>query len=135
MKPLLLCMLLSIPLIGAEYYDRGKLKTLTPEPAPRVQASATSISQGSSVGTRWYRNEEGQRIGVNPSILIKWADPSQAAAVLDQFSLSGAEKISGTIWLVPVPMTMDIFDVTKRLYEHKAVEFAQPDMIKERRTR
>lgn len=135
MKLLILLAMLSIPLIGAEYYDRGKLKTLTPEPAPALQASPTSMSQKSPVDTKWYRNENGQRVGVNSAILIQWKDNSQAERVLNEFSLTGAEKISETIWLVPVPKSMDIFEITKKLYEHDAVKLAQPDMVQERRMR
>lgn len=133
MKPLLLLALLSIPLIGAEYYHQGKLKTLTPEPSPRVQTN--SMSSASSAGTRWYRTEEGRRVGVNSAILVQWKDASKAEEILKEFALTDAEKISETIWLVQVPSSRDLFAVTKDLYEHEAVEFAQPDMIKERRMR
>ncbi len=135
MKPLLLCAMLTLPIFGAEYYHKGELKTLTPEPAPLVQANPTSMGQISSSGTKWYRNENDQKVGVNSAILVQWKDISQAEKVLNDFSLTGAEMISETIWLVPVPKSMDIFEITKKLYEHEAVKFAQPDMINERRMR
>ncbi len=141
MKPLLisamltLLTLLTLPLIGAEYYDRGKLRTLTPETVPTIQTNSVSMKTRSSGSTRWYRNEQGQRVGVNSAILIKWNDITQAETVLSDFLLTGATKISETIWLVPLAQTADIFEITKKLYEHEAVEFAQPDMIKERKLR
>ncbi len=139
MKPMISICLLSTLLFAAEqYYERGKLRSLIPEsPVPREKEQTSSEKQlpRQSSDIRWYRNESGMRVGIDRKILVQWKNPENAAAVLNEFKLEEGEALTKTVWLIYVPDSADIFELSQKLYKHNSTILAHPNMIRERRMR
>ncbi len=135
-----ICLLVS-SLSGAEqYYERGELHSLTPEKNPEAPSGyalreTSSVNEQKDTQITWYRTEIGKRVGVDRKILVQWKDPKMALEVLKEFGLSDGEALTETIWTVPVPDSIDIFALSRKLYEHSSTILAHPNMIRERSLR
>ncbi len=123
-------------LIAGSYYENGTLKTLTPEVTPRIsQTSISTVGEPRKNDISWYITEQGRRIGVTKTILVKWNDISNSEALVKAMGFIKTEKLSNTIWELTIPEDGDVFLLSKELYEHGSTEFAHPNMLRERSMR
>ncbi len=123
-------------LTAASYYENGKLKILTPElPSRATQTSVVIKDVKNTNEVNWYTTEQGSRIGVTKTILVKWNDSSNSEELVKSMGFVKIEKLTQFIWELTIPENADVFLLAKALYEDSSTEFAHPNMIRERSMR
>ena len=126
MKTFFLVTLCCVSLFAEEYYNRGKLTTLTQTTAPE------SSKYRSSRSIQWFRTETGQIVGTTDQIIVQFKNPENAQEILNSLKINRFEWLTKTMIVLTTPLDADIFVLSRTLAEQKEVEFAQPDFYTER---
>lgn len=118
--------LFSMSYANASYYENGKLVEL------ENIHSSRSVN-GSYI--EYYKNANGQKVGITDDILVQCNEGVDCPSVLNQFNLTDYKKLTDKIFVVKIQDYDNIFSVSRALFESKKVKFAHPNFIKERQRR
>ena len=107
------------------YYEFGKKVFITP------------IKDSRAVnGIRYYRDREnGKKIGIRDEIILKCKDNISCKESLERYKFVSISNLSQNLILVKVRDKREIFRISQELYNQDNIEFATPNLIKERRAR
>jgi len=78
----------------------------------------------------YYQNENGVILGVEDKIIVKIRDGVAIDNLLSQFNLSFEKMLAKNLYLLKVEHKKFAIDVSNKLSEHDAIQYAQPDFIR-----
>lgn len=127
MQKLLLCLLMLVMFINAEYYfEKGKRVELV-----KIDKSRSIDGR---VETR-YRNAAGRLIILQDKIIVKFKNEFDVESLISKYAVTIADSSVSNFLLLQVKEGADIFKISRELSKESFVDIAHPDFKRERRSR
>lgn len=80
----------------------------------------------------YYKNKQGDILGVTNQIIIKIRDESQIGIYVQEFNLTVEKKLSKTLYLVKVPDKNMTLKTANALSLKEGIVYTHPDFVKTR---
>jgi len=127
MKNRIIISLIALTLLGCAnefYYSKGKKVELTPIKSTQQSKQITSET------IKYYHTPTGQTVGVNNQILVECHKDSNCTQLLQRYTLTEIQPLTESIFLITVPPTKNIFELSQKLYQETNITNAHPNFIK-----
>ena len=111
---------------GEYYYENGKKIEVHKLPESRVLNSSD---------VTYYKTEYGHKIGVNNEIIVQCKNGVNCMKVFSQYGLNDISKLSAHLFLVKVNSDVNVFTLSRKLYDDDKIVLAHPNFIKNRKKR
>ena len=128
MKKRLLCLacLVSTVFAGDYYYEYGK------------KVDVVKLKESRTIGSNsvdFYKTQNGHKVGITNEIIVQCEENINCVSLLERYSFSSISKISDNFFVVKINKNQNIFEVSQMLYNDAEVKLAQPNLIKNRKSR
>jgi hypothetical protein len=105
------------------YYEYDKQITLT---------KVTGEKNRSNKNIRYYKKDNGQIVGVKDEIIVKCINEKVCKNIFYKYNLKDVKNLSSTLYLIKVPESEDVFELSSKLYLEKDIEISHPNFVKKR---
>ncbi len=123
LKIVSILLLLSISVFGDFYYYKGKKQSLTPEKTRSINDNI-----------KYYRTQNGNRIGVNDKIIVCFNDLNKTKTIEKKFDLILVKKLDSNMFLYKTSKK-DSLKIANEISLQKGVKFAHPDFLIQKQKR
>jgi len=114
------------------YYQNHKKVFLSPLKTAR---SFQKLDTNQTDKIEYYKTDKGQIVGINRELILKLKEEKILDSLIEKYQLNLKKKLAKNLYLVEVKNTEAIFNTSNKLYNEDNVSYAQPDFIKNIKSR